>query len=107
MSDGALLAVDKHAKVVVLGDLNDYEFSDTVSTLTSGGVLKDLLTKLPKSERYTYVYEANSQLLDHVLVSPYLARKGSPEVDVVHSDAEFADADRASDHDAIVVRLRF
>jgi predicted extracellular nuclease len=97
----SLLAADKHANVVVLGDLNDYEFSDTVSTLTSGGVLKDLLTTLPKSERYTYVYEGNSQSLDHILLSPGLR---SFDYDVVHINAEFAD--QASDHDPQIVRIK-
>ncbi|MGW3241918.1 endonuclease/exonuclease/phosphatase family protein [Streptomyces sp. NPDC001070] len=97
----SLLAADKHANVVVLGDLNDYEFSDTVSTLTSDGVLKDLLTTLPKSERYTYVYEGNSQSLDHILLSPGLR---SFDYDVVHINAEFAD--QASDHDPQIVRIK-
>lgn len=96
----SLLAVDERAKVVVLGDLNDYEYSDTVSTLTSGGVLKDLLTTLPKSERYTYVFDGNSQSLDHILLSPALRRFA---YDVVHINAEFAD--QASDHDPQIVRI--
>ncbi len=36
----SLLAADRNAKAVVLGDLNDYEFSQTVTTLTAGKVLK-------------------------------------------------------------------
>ncbi|MGW1616721.1 lamin tail domain-containing protein [Streptomyces sp. NPDC002285] len=96
----SLLAVDNEAKVVVLGDLNDYEFSDTVSTLTSGGVLKDLLTTLPKSERYTYVFDGNSQSLDHILLSPTLS---CFDYDVVHINAEFAA--QASDHDPQIVRI--
>ncbi|MEU1537392.1 endonuclease/exonuclease/phosphatase family protein [Actinacidiphila glaucinigra] len=97
----SLLAADRDANVVVLGDLNDYEFSGTVSTLTSGGVLKDLLTTLPKPERYTYVYEGNSQSLDHILLSPALRRF---DYDVVHINAEFAD--QASDHDPQIVRIK-
>lgn len=97
----SLLAADRNADVVVLGDLNDYEFSDTVATLTSGGVLKDLLTTLPRSERYTYVYEGNSQSLDHILLSPALRRF---DYDVVHINAEFAD--QASDHDPQIVRIK-
>ncbi|MER6434446.1 endonuclease/exonuclease/phosphatase family protein [Streptomyces sp900105245] len=96
----SLLTADSAAKIVVLGDLNDYEFSDTVSALTSGGVLKDLLTTLPKSERYTYVFEGNSQSLDHILLSPALSRF---DYDVVHINAEFAN--QASDHDPQIVRI--
>lgn len=97
----SLLDVDKNARVVVLGDLNDYEFSDALSTLTSGGVLNDLLTTLPAEQRYTYVYEGNSQSLDHILLSPDLRRF---DYDVVHINAEFAD--QASDHDPQIVRMR-
>ncbi len=65
-----LLAVDKHADVVALGDLNDCEFSPALATLTDGGVLTDLIDTLPVRERYSYDYEGNSEVLDHILTSP-------------------------------------
>jgi hypothetical protein len=95
-----LLAVDPRAEVVVLGDLNDYAFSPAVQTLTAGGALRALIDALPPEERYGYVFEGNSQALDHVLVSPAVA---DPQYDVVHINAEFAD--QASDHDPQVVRF--
>ncbi|MFI5755571.1 lamin tail domain-containing protein [Streptomyces sp. NPDC051569] len=97
----SLLAKDKKAKVVVLGDLNDYGFSAPLAALTDGGVLKDLMSTLPKSERYSYVYDGNSQTLDHILTSPGIKK---PDYDVVHINAEFAE--QASDHDPQVARLR-
>ncbi|MFD9868827.1 endonuclease/exonuclease/phosphatase family protein [Streptomyces niveus] len=96
-----LLAKDKKAKVVVLGDLNDYQFSKPVAALTRGGVLTTLMDKLPRNERYSYVYDGNSQTLDHILVSPGIKK---PDYDVVHINAEFAD--QASDHDPQVVRIK-
>ncbi|XHL88562.1 lamin tail domain-containing protein [Streptomyces niveus] len=96
-----LLAKDKKAKVVVLGDLNDYQFSKPVAALTRGGILTDLMDKLPRNERYSYVYDGNSQTLDHILVSPGIKK---PDYDVVHINAEFAD--QASDHDPQVVRVK-
>ncbi|MEU6349829.1 endonuclease/exonuclease/phosphatase family protein [Streptomyces sp. NPDC047072] len=96
----SLLAADKDAKAVVLGDLNDFEFSNTVTTLTDGGVLKDLVTTLPAAERYTYVYDGNSQTLDHTLTTPAVTHY---DYDVVHLNAEFAD--QASDHDPQIVRI--
>ncbi|MFF2188591.1 endonuclease/exonuclease/phosphatase family protein [Streptomyces sp. NPDC058155] len=96
-----LLAKDKKAKVVVLGDLNDYQFSKPVAVLTRGGILTDLMDKLPGNERYSYVYDGNSQTLDHILVSPGIKKPG---YDVVHINAEFAD--QASDHDPQVVRVK-
>ncbi|WP_443073649.1 lamin tail domain-containing protein [Streptomyces sp. NBC_01429] len=96
-----LLAKDKKAKIVVLGDLNDYQFSKPLTTLTKGKVLTDLISTLPKNERYSYVYDGNSQTLDHILVSPAIKKPG---YDVVHINAEFAD--QASDHDPQVVRVK-
>jgi predicted extracellular nuclease len=49
------------------------------------------------------VFRGSGECIDHVVVSPSLA-PGS-EIDVVHVDAEFPVAERASDHDPVVVRL--
>lgn len=97
----AILAADANANIVVLGDLNDFEFSTTLSTL-KGGVLTNLLETLPQSERYTYVFEGNSQALDHLLISNNLASRVSG-YDVVHVNAELVD--QTSDHDPQVARF--
>lgn len=95
-------AVDAAANIVVLGDLNDYDFATTTSILTSGGALTDLPATLPLAERYTYVFDGNSQVLDHILISPALAALAYA-YDVVHVNSEFAV--QVSDHDPQVVRL--
>jgi predicted extracellular nuclease len=101
---------DRLARVVVLGDLNDFDYSETTDDLVAGNLLVDLPRTLPVPERYTYVFEGNSQVLDHILLSQALGRNTSPgfsalyEYDVVHVNAEFAD--QASDHDPQVVRLK-
>jgi predicted extracellular nuclease len=97
-----LLGVDRKADVVVLGDLNDFEFSRTADILAGDGALVDLPRTLPVPERYTYVFEGNSEVLDHILLSDDLARKHY-DYDVVHVNSEFAD--QASDHEPQVVRL--
>ena len=100
-------AIDPNANVVVAGDLNDFEFSGTVDILTAGGALVDLPRTLPESQRYTYVFDGNSQVLDHILLSPGLSRRVGPlrqyDYDIVHVNAEFAD--QVSDHDPQVVRV--
>ena len=70
-SSSIILAVDARRNVVVLGDLNDFEFSTPLSDLKDGG-LTTLIETLPPNERYTYVFEGNSQALDHILVSDNL-----------------------------------
>ncbi|WP_406309530.1 endonuclease/exonuclease/phosphatase family protein [Streptomyces sp. NBC_00623] len=96
----SLLAADKSARVITLGDLNDFAFSPTMAALTDGRTLKPLITTLPKNEQYSYVYEGNSQTLDHILISPGVR---CFDYDVVHINAEFAD--QASDHDPQIVRV--
>jgi len=98
-----MLAADPGADVVVDGDLNDFQFSDTVSIL-KGNALTDLIDTLPLNERYSYVFEGNSETLDHILLSTALETRPFA-YDVVHVNAEFAD--QASDHDPSVVRLPF
>lgn len=102
-----LLAIDPRADIVVAGDLNDYQFSPTLKALTSGGVLTDLVGRLPGPERYGYVFNGNSQILDHMLTSSHLARPSRPsrlDYDIVHINSEYAD--QASDHDPQVLRLK-
>ena len=92
--------IDPLANIVVLGDMNDYPFSPALGTLTGGHVLTDLIKTLPQAEQYSYVFQGNSQVLDHILTSPFVLM---PSYDVVHINAEFAD--QASDHDPQVVRF--
>ncbi|MFI6100924.1 endonuclease/exonuclease/phosphatase family protein [Lentzea sp. NPDC051213] len=94
-------AIDKGANVVLAGDLNDYQFSPALKTLTGDGNLKALIESLPANERYSYVFEGNSQTLDHLVMSKNITRFS---YDVVHINAEFAD--QASDHDPQIVRAR-
>ncbi|MFF8274590.1 endonuclease/exonuclease/phosphatase family protein [Streptomyces lateritius] len=96
-----VLAIEKQADVLVLGDINDFEFSETTKALTDGGALYPAVKALPRSERYSYVYQGNSQVLDQILTSPGVHHF---EYDSVHINAEFADQD--SDHDPQVLRFR-
>jgi uncharacterized protein len=103
----AILARDDQAKIVVLGDINDFEFSETTDIL-EGRVLTSLVKTLPPNERYSYVFEGNSQVLDQILLSDRLQQLPyRPGYDVVHLNSEFADAIQASDHEPSMVRLKF
>jgi uncharacterized protein len=97
-----LRAAEPNAAVVVLGDLNDFEFSQTADLLVGDGSLVDLPRTLPAPERYSYVFEGNSQVLDHILISSSLAHQ-LYQYDVVHINSEFAN--QTSDHDPQVVRF--
>jgi uncharacterized protein len=90
-----ILARSLLANVIVLGDLNDFEFSETLGILQRGALV-DRVFALPKPERYTYVFEGNSQVLDHILVSPRLLFS-TAGYDIVHVNSEFVDASRSTD----------
>jgi predicted extracellular nuclease len=100
-----LLDVDPNANVIVLGDINDFEFSETVDILEADGVLHSLIKNLPPAQRYSYVFEGNSQVLDQILFSPNLSDHFPNAYDVVHVNSEFADAVQASDHEPSVATL--
>ena len=100
-----ILAADENANVIVLGDMNDFEFSDTLATL-KGDNLTNLMDGIALEDRYTYIFDGNSQVLDHILVSDNLTARNHA-VDAVHLNADFDTDVRASDHDPVVARFNF
>ncbi|RPE44871.1 hypothetical protein EDD90_8127 [Streptomyces sp. Ag109_O5-1] len=99
-----ILDVQKNAEVIALGDMNDFDFSDTTKILQGDGELWSAIQSLPRSERYTYDYQGNEQVLDQILVSPAIRRGCDFEYDSVHINSEFHD--QISDHDPQVLRFR-
>ncbi|MBD2113179.1 MULTISPECIES: endonuclease/exonuclease/phosphatase family protein [Cyanophyceae] len=98
----SLLGSDPTANVVVLGDLNEFEFVSPVAGLESAG-LTNLTNTLPENERYSYIFQGSSQAIDHILVSDSLA--ATAEYDAVHVNTELAESLQASDHDPVLARL--
>jgi len=109
------LASDPAAHVVVLGDLNDYYNSVPIEALRTSTqpAMFHTYDLLPPLERFTYIFNGASQVLDHVLVTPAMAPTLA-EVDVVHIDAHFpalvtvntTNVHHASDHDPVQIRIR-
>lgn len=102
-----LLADNPEANLAVIGDLNSYYGSLPIQTLEEGG-LTNLFDTVDPDERYTYVYEGNSQVLDHILVNDSLLDM-LISLDVLHSDADYAlplSSDTSlyhiSDHDPVI-----
>jgi predicted extracellular nuclease len=114
--------VDPGALVMVAGDLNDFPFGepgegvDDPLSILEGGPSEVPLTNLAseenKADRFSFVFDGNSQVLDHMLVSPALL-EANVGVDFLHCNASFDDrlgADtsttiRASDHDPLEGRF--
>ena len=100
-----LVDIDKNTNIVVLGDFNDFHFSQTIR-LIKGEILTNLIDNLPQNDRYSYIYEGNSQILDNILISDNLSKK-NPEIDIVHINSEFSYNENFSDHDPVLCALTF
>jgi len=93
--------------VAVIGDLNSYYGSWPLVTLELSGFV-NAFDYLEPYERYTYVYEGNSQVLDHILMNDFLEGL-LVDVQVLHSNADFtlpySDDEsivHKSDHDPVI-----
>ena len=96
-------AQDPNLKVIVAGDMNDFEFTPTLAAL-KGGILTNMIEKVPDGERFTYYYQGNNQVLDHMLVTNNLANK--TQVDIIHINANYMEIHgRASDHDPVLIQV--
>jgi len=119
----SVLDEDRRAMVIVAGDLNDFQFAEPgegddhpVGILegSAGEVpLSNLINRVSFHDRFTYVYDGNSQVLDHMLVSPaIMARR--PQTEIAHFNASYPDVyaedpdtpHKSSDHDPIIMSLR-
>jgi predicted extracellular nuclease len=96
------------AKIIILGDLNDYPDSQPLLQLEQAG-FGDLAAHIPSAQRYTYIYHGVSQVLDHVLVNGSF-RDQFLFITPVHFNADYAEPYsrqetnliRSSDHDPIL-----
>ncbi|MEM7544690.1 MAG: choice-of-anchor I family protein [Pseudomonadota bacterium] len=103
----SLLSSDEEARVVVLGDLNTFDFTDELTEDLPGigeeRVLTNLIGQVETDDVYTFVFRGNSQVLDHVFATDSLL--DGAEIDIVHVNNDFPDF--ASDHEPVVVSFDF
>lgn len=91
------------ANVIVTGNLGAGDGSAALRALTAPGVdLRDLASDLAPQDRYTADSGGVAEDLDHILISPALAKRPH-RYQIVHRASEFAD--RAGAHDPSVVRI--
>jgi predicted extracellular nuclease len=122
----SILDIDKNANIIVSGDWNEYlQTSSVYKSITS--VLTDIdeLAGIPPVERYTYVFDGNTQALDHVFVSKAIAGRkvvrilpncvirnvlicmDEQEAEHIHVNNWSPNYEsRISDHDPTVARVR-
>ena len=95
-----ILDINPQALILVLGDLNDFPWSESMETL-QGGLLENLALTLPENQRFTYLHEGNGQILDQILASESLAPR-LVSYEVVHINSLSLPRDASSDHDPVV-----
>jgi predicted extracellular nuclease len=95
------------ANVIILGDLNSYYDAKPIDILRDAGLVH-VFEVLDPEERYTYIYQGATQVLDHILVTPGLMDL-LLEVHIFHANADFPPADptddspnHKSDHDPVI-----
>jgi uncharacterized protein len=95
---------DPNANVVLLGDFNDFEFAPALTKL-KGQELTNMIDAVPAGKRYTYSYQGNAQVLDHILVSNNMV--ANTTVDILHINSSFMEQHgRASDHDPVIIQTK-
>jgi VCBS repeat-containing protein len=98
-----LLAANPNAHVAVMGDFNGFQFEQTLTLLEANGALYNLVRTLAPEDQYSYLFEGNTQQIDHLLVSQSL--KGGAVFDNVHLNTGQASIDQPTDHDAVLALL--
>ena len=105
----AQLYANGSRNILIMGDLNDFEDSPPLQAIYASGVITSTWYQLPPNERYSFIFEGVSQVLDHVLISNdlLLALKGAGalRIDADYPYSPYADLSvvwRASDHDPVV-----
>lgn len=97
---------DKHpdANIMVLGDFNERPGRPPMLALTesedSDRKLLNLLDQVPEASRFTYVYQGESGVLDHILASRRLMIR--PRASAIHCCSQTPAKQQPSDHDPIL-----
>jgi predicted extracellular nuclease len=109
-------AADPGALVAIVGDLNSYLHAAPIEALRAGGLqhVFDACERrdaaiCPQGRPYTYIYQGEAQVLDHILVTPELAEM-LERVFILHVNADYplpypddTSPTHKSDHDPVVV----
>lgn len=103
------LAQDEAANVVVLGDLNTFDFTDElveVLPAAGGNTILFNLIGTAGEDPYSFIFEGNSQALDHIFVSSSL--EGLSFADYVNVNVDFPRLSSSivgSDHEPVLAAI--
>ena len=104
----AVKAMIADKNVIVMGDMNDTPATPVINRLRGfddiWGDFLQTANAVEADNRYTYIYEGEKNLLDHIIISPSL-RNEFRNVEK-GKRCEIIDVSELSDHRAILARLR-
>lgn len=100
-----ILATEPSAKIILLGDLNDFPWTEPLQAL-EGSSMQNLILKLPENERFTYSHSGMGQVLDHILVSSSLA-DAVLDFKVMHLNTIQLPSNQLSDHDPVYALFKW
>lgn len=93
------------ANIVSVGDFNAFQWEESM-LVQEDMFLTNMVYDVPASDRYSYIYNGHSQVLDHIFVSNHLADQTI--TDQVKINADFTDMHgRTSDHDPVIIQIDF
>jgi predicted extracellular nuclease len=108
-----LMSGNPGAKVMVVGDMNTFQWTDDLARILPGTGSERILTNLvgsryrtDRDDTYSYIFEGNAQELDHFFVTDNLKKHSS--LDIVHVNVDFARVPgevAASDHEPVLGRF--
>lgn len=77
--------------IAVIGDFNDYADSATLSKMTEGQILEDVLRRLPEGDQFSFNFGGISQLIDGMLLTSSLAQMAT-HIQIMHLNADYPDS---------------
>ncbi|CAI6233309.1 unnamed protein product [Periconia digitata] len=104
----SILDIDPSARIITAGDFNEFAFVKPMTDYVALSGLQDLdqVAGIDQLERYTYLFDMNSQQLDHMYVSPAIAEaQTKAQYEHIHINTWPDKAGETSDHDPSVAKL--
>ena len=103
---------DSAANILVLGDLNTFEFTNDLDDILTSAEGETILTRIGDStssaDEYSFIFDGNSQALDHIYATSGLIDNAS--LNYVHVNVDFPrrlEDVVASDHDPLLATFGF
>lgn len=94
--DDVVFAANPGINVVVGGDLNDFPFPEpgeamspvTIIASSPTNSLRNVVLTVPVADRWTYIFQGNAQILDHLMAGGGM-RRAFIEADIAHFNARY------------------